>query len=261
MKLRITSDLHTEFMGHGNSAKITRILERALPVLPHDARTTLVIAGDLGSMHKPDNLIIALEYLCSRFVDVIYIPGNHEYYGGSLKDTPTWIADNTDHIDNLLFGPIQMHLGKPTIHANTLWTDFDGGNDVSMFMALRGMNDYNHCGGPDDGIMLNPEHTLAIHRRTVEHLHNVVNEGDIVITHHLPSFKSIDSAYTNSPLNGAYASDLEWLILHTKPSLWIHGHTHRSKDYMIGQTRVLCNPRGYEGDLNPGYNPELVVEV
>ncbi len=27
--------------------------------------------------------------------------------------------------------------------------------------------------------------------------------------------------------------------------LWTHGHTHEDFDYMIGTTRVFCNPRGY----------------
>jgi hypothetical protein len=29
--------------------------------------------------------------------------------------------------------------------------------------------------------------------------------------------------------------------------LWTHGHTHEDFDYMIGTTRVVCNPRGYVG--------------
>jgi len=27
--------------------------------------------------------------------------------------------------------------------------------------------------------------------------------------------------------------------------LWTHGHTHEDFDYMLGSTRVVCNPRGY----------------
>jgi len=29
--------------------------------------------------------------------------------------------------------------------------------------------------------------------------------------------------------------------------LWTHGHMHNASDYMIGETRVVCNPRGYVG--------------
>jgi len=47
-------------------------------------------------------------------------------------------------------------------------------------------------------------------------------------------------------MNGAYSSSLDEFILdHPQIKLWTHGHTHEDFDYMIGTTRVFCNPRGY----------------
>jgi hypothetical protein len=46
-------------------------------------------------------------------------------------------------------------------------------------------------------------------------------------------------------LDAAYASNLEALIMRRQPELWIHGHIHEAADYSIGDTRVVCNPRGY----------------
>jgi Icc-related predicted phosphoesterase len=57
-------------------------------------------------------------------------------------------------------------------------------------------------------------------------------------------------------VNGAYASDLSELILDTQPAVWFHGHVHNSFDYLVGDTIVLCNPRGYV-DQNPTFNPGL----
>ena len=49
-------------------------------------------------------------------------------------------------------------------------------------------------------------------------------------------------------VNGAYSSSLDGFILdHPQIKLWTHGHTHDVFDYMIGSTRVVCNPRGYDG--------------
>ena len=49
-------------------------------------------------------------------------------------------------------------------------------------------------------------------------------------------------------MNGAYSSDLSELMLdHPQIRMWTHGHTHHNFDYMIGQCRVVCNPRGYIG--------------
>ena len=49
-------------------------------------------------------------------------------------------------------------------------------------------------------------------------------------------------------MNGGYASDLSDLILdNPQIKFWTHGHIHTQFDYMIGTTRILCNPRGYAG--------------
>jgi Icc-related predicted phosphoesterase len=71
----------------------------------------------------------------------------------------------------------------------------------------------------------------------------------VVVSHHAPSKASIKPKYERDHLmNGAYSSDLSDFILdHPQIKLWTHGHTHEPFDYMIGSTRVVCNPRGYHG--------------
>ena len=65
--------------------------------------------------------------------------------------------------------------------------------------------------------------------------------------YHAPSFKSKHPRYKDSdPLNFSYYSALDLLIMdHPQIKVWVHGHTHESHDYKIGETRILCNPRGY----------------
>lgn len=253
-KFRIGSDIHTEFM---KDHKLERMLERAFTVTEDDKNQTLVLAGDFGSMHKPKLLIDGLKILSARFKDIIYIPGNHEYYGGSLNFTEKAITSFL-HDTNIFFGSQIVFSNR--VCATTLWTDFDGGNPISMMLAKTNMNDYRLCKG-FNGQLLTPEEVLMEHKRSLQFLKDNVKEGGIVITHHLPSFKSIDPEYTTSELNGAYATNLEEFILSAKPKLWIHGHTHVPHDYMIGDTRVVCNPRGYPGQEGNGYNPNLVIEL
>ena len=71
----------------------------------------------------------------------------------------------------------------------------------------------------------------------------------VVVGHHSPSKQSIKPRYERDVLvNGAYSSDLsEFILDHPQIKLWTHGHTHYEFDYMIGTTRVFCNPRGYIG--------------
>lgn len=259
MKLRIASDIHTEFM-HYDIERIEELSKEILPVMDDEINTALILAGDIGSNHKIDILVRFLEVVCPRFDTVLYMPGNHEYYGGQLEKTDELISRLTKHIPNLLFGNDARQYKGRWIHCYTLWTDFNDGNPMSMQSAYDCMHDYRVCKNKD-GKTLMPQDTLKVHRRQLAILKETISEGDIVVTHHLPSFQSVDTRYRSSALNPAYASNLEKFILLKKPALWIHGHTHASNDYHIGATRVVCNPRGYVHEINPKYNPTLVIEV
>lgn len=89
----------------------------------------------------------------------------------------------------------------------------------------------------------------------------------IVVTHHLPSLRSVHQRFKEDPLTPAFASNCDDL-LDLGADLWIHGHTHDSFDYLAGKTRVVCNPRGYSDYYGRGlrsenklFNPALIVEV
>ena len=83
----------------------------------------------------------------------------------------------------------------------------------------------------------------------------------MVITHHAPTPRSIAPGFHGSTLNPAFASNLEPLIARYQPAFWIHGHVHNSVNVMLGETRVVANPRGYNADENPDYDPALCVEL
>jgi hypothetical protein len=69
----------------------------------------------------------------------------------------------------------------------------------------------------------------------------------VVVGHHAPSRLSTHARYADDAImNGGYSSSLDdYIIDHPQIKLWTHGHTHHDFDYMIGSTRVVCNPRGY----------------
>lgn len=71
---------------------------------------------------------------------------------------------------------------------------------------------------------------------------------------------SVPPRFREDVLTGTFASDLSELIDRGRPDLWVHGHVHDSCDYRIGDTRILCNPRGYN-DENSNFNPVLVINV
>lgn len=238
-------------------------LDEILPPLDTDKDTTLLLAGDTGSMHKPGIMLNILETMSKRFKIVKAICGNHEFYGGSLLKTEQEIQHAVWPLKNVKFGNGCSVLDNGrTLIQTTLWTDFDKNDQTTMRHCRNSMNDYRHCGGEiNEAYPMTPEDIYKRHCIELGIIKNYCQPGDIIMTHHLPSFLSIDPVYKDSDLNGAFASDLDSLILTLKPALWIHGHTHASNDYMIGTTRIISNPRGYEGGTNRKYNPTLVIEI
>lgn len=96
-----------------------------------------------------------------------------------------------------------------------------------------------------------PEDAVEEHKKFKGYLQSVIEGNNdkkfVVCTHHTPSFKSCDPYYKNdSMMNGAYHNMLdEYIEDHPQIKLWTHGHVHQPYDYMINETRVVCNPRGY----------------
>jgi len=98
-----------------------------------------------------------------------------------------------------------------------------------------------------------PQDAFDDHKKMLAYL-KLMLEGKhdtkfVVVGHHAPSKLSTHPRYKNEEImNGGYSSDLSAFILdNPQIKLWTHGHTHEDFDYMIGSTRIICNPRGYDG--------------
>jgi len=123
------------------------------------------------------------------------------------------------------------------------------------------MNDYRQITmlneSTGDYHRLQPEKTVQEHLKTLEYFttalaENRAREGGalpvVVVTHHSPSKLSTHPKYKHETMmNGAYSSDLsEFILDHPEIKVWTHGHTHEPFDYQVGESRILCNPRGYK---------------
>jgi hypothetical protein len=149
----------------------------------------------------------------------------------------------------------------------TLWTDFDlfGSPILAKHRAVEAMNDYRLIAfsARED---FTPDVAAREHVRAIGYISEALREPfdgpTVVMTHHAPSNRSIAGRYADDALSPAYASHLDALVANSGAALWQHGHIHVSRDYLIGRTRVLANPRGYDGyELNGVFDPALVVDV
>ena len=150
----------------------------------------------------------------------------------------------------------------------TLWTDMNKFDPLTLHAVRDMMMDYRATVNDKAGFRrLKPADTCERHKLTLDYIKLVVDENKdkrcVVVGHHSPSFQSVAEQYKGEYLmNGAYHSSLEDVMLdRPQIKLWTHGHTHHPFDYMIGETRVVCNPRGYDGYEDTGWDPMKVVEI
>jgi Icc-related predicted phosphoesterase len=244
-RLQIVSDLHVEFhkdLGRGLLEKRLQWDERA---------SAVVLAGDIGLMGRHRKTLEgAFEFFSSRFEQVFYVPGNHEFYGTRAPETVVKLRKLAGQYRGVtLFEPgVVGQLGNRRVVGATLWFRDGPHNrerspDMSDFLAIKEFRGW-------------------VYQQNKEHLawlEETVREGDIVVTHHLPARQSVAPRFAGDRLNVFYVCNVERLIEERQPALWIHGHTHDSCDYLLGATRVVANPYGYPNEVNPGYRP-LVLE-
>ena len=202
---------------------------------------------------------------------MLYVPGNHEFYGGTIAGTVAELKRLSAGSDIHVLDDDEVAIQGVRFLGATLWTDFmlfeeSEKRAAAMREAQRLMRDFSriHLGESP----FTPEASAALFKRHAAWLERKLTEPyagpTVVITHHAPSRKSIHPRFADSLMNACFVSDAERLIDGSRTRLWIHGHTHDSFDYFVNGTRVLCNPRGYskEGvNENPLFNANLSVEV
>lgn len=208
----------------------------------------LVLAGDvIDGINSASSKVVQdfFQSVSEKYKWVIYIMGNHEHYDSDLTKTVD-IIDISLGLDNVINLDTEcVILDDILFIGSTLWTDLS--NPLDAFSASCGMSDFiyiNYKGERLTTDTLNKKYEYNLLK--IKQYLNEYNMKTVIVTHHAPSFQSIAEFYKNSPLNPAFASDLEDLIIDNENiKVWIHGHTHHPCEYIVGETKVVCNPRGY----------------
>jgi predicted phosphodiesterase len=270
MKVKVVSDLHLEFSDI--IIKNSNINDIDVLILSGD----ILVANKLDKLNSADGKVFR-DFLtrCSfQFPHVIYVAGNHEFYnGGDFYKTVNVLRDHcANNYNNVYFLERDTKIIDDVVFVGgTLWTDMNKHDPMTLHAVRDMMNDYRAIRNDRKGYTpLKPADTVERHRETLAYFRHILSEHKdkrcVVVGHHTPSFQSCHPQYASDYLmNGAYHSDLsEFILDHPQIKLWTHGHTHHAFDYMIGETRVVCNPRGYESyswKEHTDWNTELEIEV
>ena len=199
---------------------------------------------------------------CVRNYDkVFYICGNHEHYQGDITETHHILRESLPEGVTLLENESEQYNGV-TFAGATLWTDMNRFDHMTMDSAALCMNDYHAIANGDNPLRAadTVSHNLNS-RRFIEDTASLSNTPVFVITHHAPTYQSVQGRYIAS--KHFYAQDMTELVeTHPNIKYWAHGHIHHNNDYMVGQCRVISNPRGYHGyEENKSFRRNFTVEI
>ncbi|MDP1771637.1 MAG: metallophosphoesterase [Methylobacter sp.] len=242
MRINYFSDIHLEF--------------GALEAPDNDA-DIIVAAGDIGINMQ------GVDWLKTLDKPVIYIAGNHEFYGQEYQQTLQSIrkqcaGSNVHFLENdcFVFQDVRF-LGC------TLWTDLFAEGDQKAAALGKALNDFRRI--QFDNKPFDTKKFSRLHKGSKIWLELQLDQPfsgkTVVITHHAPSQWSWnESPHELKKL--AYCNDLKSLLHEYEIAAWFHGHVHSQADYRIAGARILCNPRGYFGaKVVPDFDRNRTVDI
>lgn len=246
MKAKILSDLHMEGRGfyyewHGEDI--------------------LFLAGDIHTKNRHHELLEQIP----QHVQVIFVPGNHEYYGKDIVYAKAYFRElewqyNFHFLDNNA-----ITIGNYEIFGGTMYTGFDCHGEQQKWFAKHAAKD-----------MIADFHwtTFAEQRWTVQDHEDehqffkdkldawiLATEGKkrIIMTHFMPMERCGDIKFAGSTLNPYFCADMgKYMGL---ADFWIAGHGHTPYDKEIDGTRVIINPKGYRNEDGNGFRDNLIINL
>ena len=296
MKIRLVSDLHLEFsdvnINNNDNCDVLILggdicIAQDLHDHPEPANTAdqaaIAKGTGLGRRQQAAQRFRDFFKRCSfQFPHVIYIMGNHEFYNGKFFAGIDYMREELSKYPNIHMLENDSYVIQDRNHetsevsdvvfvGGTLWTNMNNRDPLTMHAIEGMMNDFRIIRNDKRSFATMSALDVAIrHDKTLAYIKIVLEQNKdkkcVVVGHHTPSFQSLHPMYANDRLmNGGYHTELsEFILDHPQIALWTHGHTHHPFDYKIGETRVVCNPRGYENDgysERTGWNPNIVLEV
>jgi len=200
----------------------------------------LILAGDIGDPDE-QTLHLAIDLARQRYKRVIYVPGNHEFYGrepGSKKNPAaviSWFQRLDDQWSNFHFFYRRNEVfdGVRVLGA-TCWSTAPSMTTWANTISEEGRKDIQFL---EQGLSMSKEPVL-------------------IVSHYPSTLRVVKDNFKGKITQFNYGQDLERMYrnpLHT----WAFGHIHEKHDFTLpyssslygnGKVRLLCNPYGYPNE-------------
>jgi Icc-related predicted phosphoesterase len=266
MRVRVYSDLHFEFHRDKGKSFVALLDPRGVDLL--------VLAGDITKMKVgflPTLTLFRQKFQCP----IVYVHGNHEFYESSRERVTRstreavqrlrgvyWLDNDIVEIEGrrILGTPLWYPKSRPPETMISTQEEWDRGLQRYYHPKAKKVVDEvwpDFCSSEGWEKWIYKENEKA-----TQFLLDNMREGDIVVTHMLPSRQLIAPQWERAPTNAFFVTDLTPIIVERKPALWCFGHTHESIDTALGQTRAVCNPFGYvPKEINPNFDEHKNVDL
>ena len=242
MRINYFSDIHLEFG----------------PLdIPNNDADIIIAAGDIGIFSQ------GVKWLKKLNKPVVYVAGNHEFYGCEYNQTLKMLRDECKgssicflENDTFIYKNIRF-LGC------SLWADLYLEGEEKANALGKALNDFRKITYSDEPF--NQKLFSTLHYSSKKWLEDELakpHDGKtVVITHHAPTEWSWDNS-KNKLKKIAYCTDLRYLFHEYEIEAWFHGHIHSPGDYRIAGARILSNPRGYVGRKSvESFDQNKIVEI
>jgi predicted phosphodiesterase len=236
----ICSDLHLDT----HDVDVIDKIKKKLLMASKDVDYT-IIAGDIVSD------IIDRMHLVNAFLkdipNVIYVPGNHDFWNRGIDEVYLFFELQNIQAKHILNNEELTLENGLKIFGGTMWFK----EEPKMFERF-GM-------WPDFRFIKNRKSIFSENKDFVNKLGAV--KPDVIISHHMPSPLSIAPEWLYENTNCFFLNNIENIVIEKAPKLYVHGHTHNPFDYFLHETRVVCNPFGYPGELIFNWEPKVVAVI
>jgi len=245
---QIMSDLHIEI-----TKEYPDISDYIVP-----SADVLILAGDIGRIHKYDQLKTFLTNICQKFHYVLYVLGNHEYYSvkdiepKTMEDLLTDLESIKTNIPNLyILNRQSVVINDVCIAGCTLWSE-----------ALLGVPPF--IVKIKDISMVKYNSMFRQDLRFVENMVSYCQKNKlklVVVTHHCPTYL-VAQHKKKDKYKSLYASNLDYLLNSNNIHTWICGHVHRNFDfYTKGGVHLVSNQKGKPKDLVTDFSKNKTITV
>lgn len=253
MKICVFSDLHFD--------------HKPLPELTIDPSCDVIIlAGDLASMHAAIEKADLIAHLHAK--PTIFVPGNHEYYGGNIKNRRKFAREYKSEYLHIL-DDRSVVINDTHFIGSTLWTDWSGAKDrhdcaYAMRMAEKSIADFDLIRSESGGSLITAQEMRDMHFKSRKYIQRelIDKKADrtCVITHFAPHPTLRNRRFEADGLSHYFAPDCSELIS-LKPHTWIFGHTHQSMRVRIEDTLFVSNQGGYRNEPETHFEHDFLMEI